>query len=201
MMEKISKRQGTGIPLRGNEIDTDRIIPARYMKSVTFSGLGAFAFYDERFDADKRQKQHPMNDSRFAGASVLIVNKNFGCGSSREHAPQALKDYGITAIIGESFAEIFAGNCTAMGIPVVCASAKDVQNLQVRIESTPGTEVSIDLKKMIVEVADMSYSISMPESYRKSLVDGSWDSTSLLLEATSDIDAVETTLDYRFERT
>jgi len=197
-MEKITKRVGRAMPVPGNDIDTDRIIPARYMKSVTFSGLGAFAFFDERYGENNSLKPHPFNDETYKGASILIVNKNFGCGSSREHAPQALKDFGISALVGESFAEIFAGNCTAMGIPVVTVSEKEIAELQRLIEQSPGLEVKIDLEKMAVEVGEYSIPITMPETYRRALLDGSWDSTSLLLQASDTIVSVEKSLHYRF---
>src|SRR6056297_3468335 len=120
---KITTRTVTGIPVPGDDIDTDRIIPARFMRCVTFDGLGEFAFYDERFNDDKSLKKHPLNDERYNEGSILIVGDNFGCGSSREHAPQALKRYGIKAVIGQSFADIFAGNCVAMGMPAVSVNA------------------------------------------------------------------------------
>ncbi len=197
-MEKILDRTGRALPIVGNDIDTDRIIPARYMKSVTFTGLGAFAFYDERFDHDKEPKVHPMNAEEHNGASILVVNKNFGCGSSREHAPQALKDYGIRAIIGESFAEIFAGNCTALGIPAVNASEDDIEKLQTLITEKPDTRVEIDLETMTLSTDVFSVAITMPSSYRKAMLDGSWDSTSLLLQAEKDIVNVENSLHYAF---
>ena len=116
---KVVKVTGTVIPMRGNDIDTDRIIPARYLKEITFARMGEYPFYDERFDSAGKPKAHPFNDPKYRGASILFVNKNFGCGSSREHAPQALFRFGIHAIVGESFAAIFAGNCVVMGIPTV----------------------------------------------------------------------------------
>ncbi len=125
---------GTGIPVSGNDIDTDRIIPARFMKCVTFEGLEQYVFYDVRFDAEGQPKAHPYNEARYQGGSVLIVNKNFGCGSSREHAPQALMRFGMRVVIGESFAEIFAGNCTALGIPAVTASAEDITALMETVD-------------------------------------------------------------------
>jgi 3-isopropylmalate/(R)-2-methylmalate dehydratase small subunit len=197
-MEKITQRAGRAMPVPGNDIDTDRIIPARYMKSVTFSGLGAFAFFDERYGENNSLKPHPFNDETYKGASILIVNKNFGCGSSREHAPQALKDYGITALVGESFAEIFAGNCTAMGMPVVTVSEKEIAEIQKLVEQNPRIEVKIDLEQMVLKTGEYSSPVTMPETYRRALLDGSWDSTSLLLQASASIEAIEKSLHYRF---
>lgn len=197
-MEQIIRKAGRAIPVAGNDIDTDRIIPARYMKSVTFSGLGAFAFYDERFTEEGALKEHPFNDSRFEGATILLANKNFGCGSSREHAPQALMDYGIRAIIGESFAEIFAGNCTAMGIPAVTVSAAAAGELQRIAYDKPQTQFEIDLEGKKIQAGGYTAPVELPESYRKAFLDGSWDSTSLLLQAKERIESVESALHYRF---
>ena len=138
---EIDSVTGTGVPVRGNDIDTDQIIPARFMKVVTFDGLGEFAFFDQRFDDEDNQKEHPFNEPQFQDASVLAVNANFGCGSSREHAPQALMRWGIDAIIGESFAEIFAGNCLALGIPTVTADHETIVELQEWIDEHPGQRV------------------------------------------------------------
>src|SRR3989338_1893157 len=134
---KLEIIEGKGIPIQGNDIDTDRIIPARFMKCVTFEGLGKYAFYDERFDENGNKKKHSFNEEKFLKGSILIVNKNFGCGSSREHAPQALQKFGIKAIIGESFAEIFASNCAVMGIPTVTAPYDAIENLMMFVEEKP----------------------------------------------------------------
>lgn len=196
MSISIREFNGKGIAVRGNEIDTDRIIPARFMKCVTFEGLGAFAFNDERVDGNGRSKGHPFDDSRWAGNPVLVGNANFGCGSSREHAPQALKDYGTRAIISESFAEIFAGNCSSLGVPAITLSAADVAELQTLIEAYPDTIISIDLDKMEVAAGDISWKAAMPEAYRQALLDGSWDSTAVLAEGAEDIDRVAAALPY-----
>jgi 3-isopropylmalate/(R)-2-methylmalate dehydratase small subunit len=180
-----TRLKGTALPLRGNDIDTDRIIPARYMKSISFAGLGQYAFYDARYNPDGSAKDHPFNDGKFQGASILLVNRNFGCGSSREHAPQALQKAGIQALIGESFAEIFAGNCNAMGMPVVCLKPEDLEALMRMVEADPGTEVELDLamERVAVRGADRSagFSLTMPPAYRHALISGTWDSTSVLL--------------------
>lgn len=196
MSISITEFSGKGIAVRGNEIDTDRIIPARFMKCVTFEGLGAYAFNDERVDGNGRSKGHPFDDSRWNGNPVLVGNANFGCGSSREHAPQALKDYGTRAIISESFAEIFAGNCSSLGMPAVTLSQADVAELQALIEKIPETEISIDLNKMEVKAGSRGWKAEMPEAYRQALLDGSWDSTAVLAAGAEDIDKVAADLPY-----
>ncbi len=174
--------RGRAIPLPGNDIDTDRIIPARYLKFVTFDDLGQFVFQDERFDENGREKEHPFNDDRFAGAEILLVNDNFGCGSSREHAPQSLMRAGIRGIVGESFGEIFAGNCTALGIPSVKLKHEEVEFLMSSVNENPAGEIVLNLEKKSVSLGDTVYTFKMPESYRESLVSGSWDTTAALLE-------------------
>jgi 3-isopropylmalate/(R)-2-methylmalate dehydratase small subunit len=183
--------EGRGIPIRGNEIDTDRIIPARFMKVVTFDGLGQYAFYDQRYDAEGNPKDHPFNDERFQGAKVLLVNSNFGCGSSREHAPQALARWGIEAVIGESFAEIFAGNCTAMGIPAVAIPHEDVVSLMDRVEAYPDTEIKIDVREGTIVADDLTFDFELPPASRSALIAGTWDSTSTLL---SNLDKIKQTV-------
>ncbi|ORC36557.1 3-isopropylmalate dehydratase small subunit [Marispirochaeta aestuarii] len=197
-MKKITSISGKALPIQGNDIDTDRVIPARYMKSVTFSGLGAYAFYDERYDEEGKPKDHPMNSPRYTGASIMVVNKNFGCGSSREHAPQALRDFGIGALVGESFAEIFAGNCSALGMPTVTVSEEAALQLQKLVAADPGIEIQIDLENMTIRAGDYQVEASMPETYRRAMLDGSWDSTSLLLQAKDEIEKVEGSLHYSF---
>ena len=177
---------GRGVPVPGDDIDTDRIIPARYMKSISFEELGGFAFHDERFDGEGKPRAHPFNDRRFAGASILLVNRNFGCGSSREHAPQSLMRWGIRALVGESFAEIFSGNCTAMGIPAVRVAHEHVQRLMGMVEQDPALELAIDLKAKEVRAGSggasrESLTFEMPEGDRQSLVSGDWDTTAVLL--------------------
>ena len=183
MESKITNVKGRAIPLPGNDIDTDRIIPARYLKEITFENMGNYAFYDQRFDAEGNKKKHPFNDEKYAGASILIVNKNFGCGSSREHAPQSLMRFGIKAIIGESFAEIFAGNCITIGVPTVTAQKADIDNLMSVIKDDPALEVSIDLENNIVNYGDFSFPIWQQKSSRLVLIEGRWDSLAELKEA------------------
>ena len=171
---------GSGIPIRGNDIDTDQIIPARFMKVVTFDGLGEFAFFDLRFDDDDTPKDHPMNEDQFQDSSVMVVNANFGCGSSREHAPQALMRWGIDAIIGESFAEIFAGNCLALGIPTVTADSETIEELQDWVDANPDGEIEIDVEAEEVTYGDTTIDVTVDEAQRKALVDGVWDTTALM---------------------
>ena len=199
MQERSSERkkiEGKGLPLHGNDIDTDRIIPARYLRCVTFEELGQYAFYDERYTADGGRTEHPFNEKRFEGHDILIVNKNFGCGSSREHAPQSLMRMGIRAIIGESFAEIFAGNCTALGIPAVKAESEDIGRLMDLVETEPDTAVVIDLENGRIRAGGLEFGLTMPLAARKSLLSGEWDTTSVLLEGSDAITETSERLPY-----
>ena len=177
---KITRVGGTAVPIRGNDIDTDRIIPARYLKEVTFARMGEYPFFDERYDGSGKKKDHPFNDPEYKSASILFVNKNFGCGSSREHAPQALYRFGIKAIVGESFAAIFAGNCTMMGLPAVTVGAGEIDQLMRSVEENPRTEYSVDLESKTLSYGNHQIGIDLPETYRIALITGSWDSTALL---------------------
>jgi 3-isopropylmalate/(R)-2-methylmalate dehydratase small subunit len=177
---KIARVSGTAVPIRGNDIDTDRIIPARYLKEVTFARMGQYPFFDERFDSLGKKKDHAFNDSEYKGATILFVNRNFGCGSSREHAPQALYRFGIQAIVGESFASIFAGNCTMMGLPTVTVGAKEIDRLMKTVEQNPRTEYTVDLESKTLSYGDQKLSIDLPETYRTALTTGSWNSTAML---------------------
>jgi 3-isopropylmalate/(R)-2-methylmalate dehydratase small subunit len=189
---------GRPIPLRGNDIDTDRIIPARYMKAVTFEGLGQYVFYDVRFDAEGHSRAHVMDDPRYEakGPRVAIVNKNFGCGSSREHAPQALLRWGIKALVGESFADIFFGNCTALGMPCVSASATDIAALMAAVEHDPVHELTVDLEAMTVMYLNGVYPVSLPAAARRQLLKGTWDATRILLQAEEQVRQLAERLPY-----
>ena len=187
---------GRAIPMPGSDIDTDRVIPARYLKQVTFEGLGEAAFIDERAADRKAGRVHPFDDPRFAGGSILLVGRNFGCGSSREHAPQALQRFGIRALVGESFAEIFAGNCTVLGIPAVRAAGADLERLQALVAAQPATEVTVDLEAGRVSAGSLSCAATLPEGARRALVRGTWDSTTLLLANRERIRAAAARLPY-----
>jgi len=194
---KIIRVAGRALPVRGNDIDTDRIVPARYLKEATFARMGEYPFYDERFDASGKRKPHPFNDDRFKGASILLVNENFGCGSSREHAPQALHRFGIHAIVGESFAAIFAGNCVMLGIPAVTVGEGQMEELMGLAESDPQTQFTLDIEtKKLSYGAGKSMPVAIPETSRQALLEGSWDSTAMLHANLSKVKAVSAKLPY-----
>ena len=195
-LSKITHITGTGVPVRGDDLDTDRIIPARYMKCVTFDGLGEFMFYDVRFEEDGTPKNHPLNEERYRDASVLISGNNFGCGSSREHAPQAIYRYGIRAVIAEGFAEIFFGNSTTLGLPCVTVSSADRETLQQLVEADATTEISIDLESKTIIAAGQTFNCDIRESAREVLMNGHWDPIADLLENDSKIDAVANAVGY-----
>ena len=194
--DPVSAVAGTGIPVRGNDIDTDQIIPARFLKAITFDRLGDQVFYDQRFDDDGVRRDHPFNEPRFQDASVLVVNANFGCGSSREHAPQALQRWGIDAIVGESFAEIFAGNCLALGIPTVEVAHDEATALQDYIETNPAAEIAVDVAAERVRYDEVVVEASVDEGQRKALVEGIWDTTALLRSNAAEVRATAESLPY-----
>ena len=195
-LAQIKDVSGTGIHLPGDDIDTDRIIPARYLKCVTFDDLAGTHFYDVRFDQDGKPTGHPLDDPRFAGASIMLSGSNFGCGSSREHAPQAIYRSGFRAIIAESFAEIFFGNSTTLGMPCVSASREDIESLGAAIEEDPGTGIRIDLEGMTVSYRDHEFAITMPGSARQALTAGRWDPIQELLDNEKGITSVGDGLAY-----
>lgn len=188
-LAKVTQVAGTAVYVPGSDIDTDRIIPARFMKCVTFDGLGEFAFYDVRKNADGTDKEHPLNDSRFTGANILLSGSNFGCGSSREHAPQALYRFGFRAVIAESFAEIFFGNCTTLGIPCAVASGQDIRMLAKEIERNPKLEVTVDLIEQKIFFEDQEFAIVVPHTAREALTTGQWDPIAELLQHKDEVAA------------
>jgi len=169
---------GTGVAVRGDDIDTDQIIPARFLKTTTWDGLDEYAFYDARRDDDGTPNDHPLNVRK--GATILVVNENFGCGSSREHAPRALRRWGIDAVVGESFAEIFADNCKSLGMPPVVADANVVADLQAFVESNPDAGVEVDVANERVVYDGREVDVQIDESTREALVQGVWDTTALM---------------------
>jgi len=187
---------GRGIPLRGHDIDTDRIIPARFLKCVSFEGLETHAFEDDRKQLEERGQVHPFSDPRYAGARILIVNGNFGCGSSREHAPQALQRWGIRAVVGESFSEIFFGNSVALGMPCLTVSAEDAEALLSAVETNPQTEISLSVAALSVAVNGRTFAASIPAGAREAFTGGTWDATGLLLDDFDQVRNVANRLPY-----
>lgn len=191
-MQNITQITGSGIPLLLDDIDTDRIIPARYLRCVTFDGIGEHAFEDDR----QQDPGHPFNQDQYQNGSVLVAGRNFGCGSSREHAPQSLMRWGVKAIVAESFAEIFFGNCTSLGIPAVCASRDDLSKIAAAIEADPTLDVTVDLEALAVSFGGESIAITMPEGARSALTTGQWDFLAQLLDAEAGIKETASKLPY-----
>ena len=184
---------GTAIPLRGNDIDTDRVIPARYLRAVTFDGLGEHVFEDDRKAGGGA---HPFDDPRYGGASILVVNRNFGSGSSREHAPQALLRWGIQAVVGESFAEIFFGNCYTLGIVCAVVSSEDAAEIQGAVEADPGMELTVDIDSCTLSAGSRQWPLSIPEAVRDGLISGTWDAIGELVGNPAEVRRVHDVLPY-----
>ena len=195
-IEKIRQFAGRALPLRGDNIDTDRIIPARFLRAITFEGLEQHLFEDDREQLEAAGSRHRTADPTYAGASILIVNANFGCGSSREHAPQAIRRSGIRAVVGQSFSEIFFGNSVALGMPCVTADAATISTLMDLVERDPSTEVVVDLDRMRVVAGSSTYAIELPPGARESFLEGTWDATALLLDKFEEVEAVAKRLPY-----
>ena len=195
-IEKISQLAGRALPLAGDNIDTDRIIPARFLRAITFEGLEKHLFEDDRQQLEAVGAHHRIADPAYAGASILLVNANFGCGSSREHAPQAIRRSGIRAVVGESFSEIFFGNSVALGMPCVTADATDVARLMQIVERDPSTQLVVDLDRLRVAAGEATYPIGLPSGARESFLDGTWDATGLLLDKFEAVEAVARRLPY-----
>lgn len=194
--ERIAGVDGPALPLRGHDIDTDRIVPARFLKSVRFEGLERHLFEDDRREAEAAGAVHPVANPAYADAAILIVETNFGCGSSREHAPQAIRRRGIRAIIGRSFSEIFFGNATALGMPCVTAPGETIAALLDLAERRPDTRLSLRLETMRVAVEARDFSVAMPAGSREALLDGTWDATGQLLDDYAAVRATAATLPY-----
>jgi 3-isopropylmalate/(R)-2-methylmalate dehydratase small subunit len=195
-LAKIEKVTGRAVHVPGEDIDTDRIIPARFLKCVTFDGLGEHLFRDVRFREDGTSTGHPLDDPRFTGATILLAGRNFGCGSSREHAPQSIVKFGIRAIVAESFAEIFFGNSVALGMPCVSLPRPELEKLTALVEAHPETAVTVDLVQRVVKAGDLSLAFAMKPSAREALLAGLWDPIGQLLEGKEQIRAVLASLPY-----
>jgi 3-isopropylmalate/(R)-2-methylmalate dehydratase small subunit len=196
-IEKIPRVDGTALPLPGDNIDTDRIIPARFLKAISFAGLEQHLFIDDRAQiAALGGEPHPFADPRYERATILVVNANFGCGSSREHAPQAIRRRGIRAVLGESFSEIFFGNSVALGLPCVTAAPAAIDALIAMVQDDPLLQVSVDLAALQVTAGTHAFSIGMPAAARDGFIDGTWDATGLLLDRYEDVEAVAARLPY-----
>ena len=178
--------------MRGDDIDTDRIMPARFLKAVSFEGLERHVFEDDR----AADPSHPFNDPRYNGASILIVNRNFGCGSSREHAPQGLARLGITAVVGESFSEIFQGNATVMGLPCFAADRASIDRLQSIVEKNPEVIITADVRSGVVTAGDVAIDASLPPAARDAFIAGQWNPTAMLLDRFEEVRAVAKRLPY-----
>lgn len=192
-MSQVKQLSGRGIALKGDDIDTDRIIPARFLRCVTFDGLGEQVFADDRTQADG---DHPFDQPQYQGAEILVVNRNFGCGSSREHAPQAIARWGIKALVGESFAEIFFGNCVAMGVPCIIATPEVVATLQEQIIADPTRVLAVDLESMTVSCGDYSAAVTMADGPRQMFLSGTWDACGQLVAQAEAIQATAAKLPY-----
>ena len=195
-LAKITRIAGRALAVPGDDIDTDRIIPARYLRCVTFDGLGEHAFRDERFTPEGVAREHPMNRPDAREAAILVSGQNFGCGSSREHAPQSLWRFGFKAVVAGSFAEIFFGNSTGIGVPCVTLAPADLAALTSWVQANPSGQVEVDLEALEVRAGGKAWKAGMPDSARSSLVSGKWDSIADLLEGASAAEAVGKGLPY-----
>ncbi|MGC6367266.1 MAG: 3-isopropylmalate dehydratase small subunit [Candidatus Marinamargulisbacteria bacterium] len=177
----IENINGTAVPILGNDVDTDRIVPARYLKEVTFDNMGEYLFYDARHNGDELNPEHPLNQPKFSQASIMVVENNFGCGSSREHAPQAIKRAGFNAIIGQSFAEIFSGNCKALGIVTATLDRDHLDALMKQVQAQPSNVLTLSVNDEYIQFGDSFESkISIKPSHKKAFIDGTWDELALL---------------------
>ena len=192
--QHITDVAGTGVPIPGDDVDTDQILPARFMKEVTFDNMAEYLFYDARRDDDGELNDHPLN--RFEGANIAVVNSNFGCGSSREHAPQAMMRWGIDGVVGESYAEIFRDNCKSLGIPAVTADHETVTELQAWIEDNPDREIHIDVEAETVTYGDTTVDVQVDDAMQEALVEGIWDTTALMYSNMSKVEETVAELPY-----
>ncbi len=195
-LAKINQVSGSAVYVPGDDIDTDRIIPARFMKCITFDGLGEYLFHDVRYDEQGQKKNHSLNEDRFAGSSIMLSGKNFGCGSSREHAPQSLYRAGFRAIIAGNFAEIFFGNSINLGIPCVAMNAENRASLAQSIEANAATQVTVDVDLLEVRAGNITFPCEMRAGARDSLLNGAWDPLDELLSARPEVEEVAKQLNY-----
>ena len=193
---QINKVKGRCIPKPANDQNTDDIVPARYLKEITFAKMGDFVYFDERYRNGEPVEDHPFNDSRYQGATILVSGSNYGCGSSREHAPQALQRFGINAIIAPSFAEIFAGNCASLGVVGVTISLQDAMELADIVKKEPSTEIVIDLADKVIRFNDQSVALDIPEGRRQAFLNGTWDAMTVLQQNEEGMEKVVQKLDY-----
>lgn len=193
-LHKIISISGKAVPVPGADMDTDRIIPARFLKCITFDELAGTMFYDERFHADGSSKGHPLDAPQHTGATIILGGENFGCGSSREHAPQAIKRSGISAIVAENFAEIFFGNSTGIGLPCVGAAREDILTAMALTEAEPDTEWTLNLESMTLSCAKASFPITMPAEPREALMQGRWDAVVELMNAPEAVEKLAASL-------
>ena len=192
--QHITDVAGTGVPIPGDDIDTDQILPAKFMKEVTFDNMADYLFYDVRRDDDGNLNDHSLN--RFDGANIAVVNSNFGCGSSREHAPQAMMRWGIDGVVGESYAEIFRDNCKSLGIPAVTTDHETVVELQEWIEANPDAEIEIDVEAATVTYSDTAIDVTVDDAMQEALVEGIWDTTALMYSNMSKVEKTVAGLPY-----
>jgi 3-isopropylmalate/(R)-2-methylmalate dehydratase small subunit len=192
--QHITEVGGTGVPIPGDDVDTDQILPAKFMKEVTFDNMADYLFYDARRDDDGEFNDHPLN--RFEGANIAVVNQNFGCGSSREHAPQAMMRWGIDGVVGESYAEIFRDNCKSLGIPAVTADHETVTTLQEWIEANPDGDIEIDVEDATVTYGDQAVDVEITDAMQEALVEGIWDTTALMYSNMSKVERTVADLPY-----
>jgi 3-isopropylmalate/(R)-2-methylmalate dehydratase small subunit len=193
---KLTIIEGRAVPVPGQDIDTDRIIPARFLKAISFEGLEAHVFEDDRQQASEQGHPHPFDTPAYRGASVLLANRNFGCGSSREHAPQALKRWGIKAVIAESFSEIFFGNSLAIGMPCVTVDEATAKTLIDLVQSQPQTPITLDVTSLTITVPDETFKGNMPKPAQEALTTGAWDATGMLLDDFAEVEATSKRLPY-----
>jgi 3-isopropylmalate/(R)-2-methylmalate dehydratase small subunit len=192
----IRRLEGTAVPVPGHDIDTDRIMPARFLKAISFEGLEQHVFEDDRAAAARQGGVHPFDDARFAGASVLLVNRNFGCGSSREHAPQGLRRWGIEAVVGESFSEIFFGNAIAIGMPCLTVDPEDAAWLIADTERDPRGQTVVDVQAQTITRSGRTIPARLPKPAQEAFLSGDWDATGQLLAAAAETEAVAARLPY-----